>query len=267
MNLAGANVGTPLDPTGYEIFVGEAIPNITGSGVFITPGGVVNAASNAPSGDAISPGEYIAIYGSGLAAATASSLPPYPDQVGNVSVSINGTPAPVYFVSAGQINCLVPYEVTGSTASIVVTNTGAKSNTVNVPLALTSPGIFTQDGTGVSDGAIVHGSNQSLLVNAAAPATKGEIVVMYLTGLGALTTPVADGHGATSLNNATTAIQIYVAGVPVPSTSVAYMGLSTLPGLYQINFTIPTDLTVSGELPVAIATPQAFHDEVNIAVQ
>ena len=113
LNVAGANVGTPLDPTGYEIFVGEVIPNIAAPGVFIIPGGVVNAASNAPSGDAISPGEYIAIYGTGLAVGPASSLPPYPTEVGNVSVSINGISAPVQFVSTGQSTALCPMESPG----------------------------------------------------------------------------------------------------------------------------------------------------------
>ena len=90
---------------------------------------------------------------------------------------------------------------------------------------------------------------------------------MYLTGLGALTTPVSDGHGATAGDNVVTALEILVAGVPVVSTDVLYMGLTTLPGLYQINFKVPSTLTVSGELPVALVTPQAYHDEVNIAVQ
>jgi uncharacterized protein (TIGR03437 family) len=267
LNLIGANIGTALDPTGYEIFFGEAIPGITGSGVFITPGGVVNAGSNAPSGDAISPGEYVAIYGSGLAVSPQTALPPYPPSVGGVSVNIGGLPAPVYFVSAGQINCLVPYGMSGTTVTVTVNNNGKVSNAVEVPLAATSPGIFSQDGSGVGDGAIVHGSDGITLVTAAAPAKKGEIVVVYLTGLGALTAPVADGHGATGLDNATTPLQVSVAGVAVPSTDIKYAGLSSLPGLYQINFVLPKTLTVSGELPVAIATPDAFYDEVNIAVQ
>jgi uncharacterized protein (TIGR03437 family) len=99
------------------------------------------------------------------------------------------------------------------------------------------------------------------------PAKKGEIVVMYMTGLGALTSPVNDGYGATAIDNALTPLEILVAGVLVPSSDVFYQGLSSLPGLYQINFKVPSSLTVSGELPVAIVTPQAFHDEVNIAVQ
>ena len=262
----GANTGNAFDPTGYEIAFGTGIPAVSGTGVFVNPQGIVNAASGAPAGDAVSPGEFITIYGSGLAAApaTATTLP-FPKSLGNVTVAINGTLAAIDFVSASQINCIVPYELTGSTATIVVTSSGAVSNTVTVPAARTSPGIFSQDSTGVTDGAITHADNS--LVNAASPAKKGEVVVMYLSGLGALSIPVADGNGAAGLNNVTTQFEILVNGIAVQPVAVLYYGLSVEAGLYQINFTVPATLTVSGELPLAILTPDAFTDEITIAVQ
>ena len=265
-DIVTASDGNPLDPTGYEVSFGIAIPAVSGNGVFVNPQGIVNAASNAPAGDAISPGEFIAIYGSGLAAGTVQAQAlPFPTSLGGVTVSINGTLAPIYFVSAGQIDCIVPYEATGQIATIVVTNNNVTSNSVSTILAPTSPGVFSQDGTGTSDGSITHANNT--LVNAASPARKGETVVMYMSGLGNLTTKVTDGYGASAADNATTPLTIYVAGIPVPASSVAYQGLTVDAGLYQINFTVPSNLTVSGELPVAILTPDAFTDEVNIAVQ
>ncbi len=90
---------------------------------------------------------------------------------------------------------------------------------------------------------------------------------MYVSGLGSLTTPVADGFGATGINNATTPLALYVAGIPLPAASVTYQGLTVDAGLYQINFVVPLTLAVTGELPIAILTPDAFTDEVNIAVQ
>jgi uncharacterized protein (TIGR03437 family) len=265
-DMVTASDGNPLDPTGYEISFGISIPTVSGSGVFVNPQGIVNAASNAPAGDAVSPGEFIAIYGSGLAAATVQAQAlPFPTSLGGVTVSINGTLAPIYFVSSGQIDCIVPYEATGQIATIVVTNNNTASNSVTTILAPTSPGVFSQDGTGTSDGSITHANGT--LVNVASPALKGETVVMYMSGLGSLTTKVADGYGATAQNNAITPLTVYVAGIPVPASSVSYQGLTVDAGLYQINFTVPSSLTVSGELPVAILTPDAFTDEVNIAVQ
>jgi uncharacterized protein (TIGR03437 family) len=263
-SLVGANIGNPLDPTGYEIGVGVAIPSVSGTGVFVNPQAIVNAASNAPAGDAIAPGEFIAIYGSGLAAATAvANALPFPTSLGGVTVSINGALAPVYFVSSGQIDCIVPYGVTGQSAAITVTSNNAASNSVSVSLAKTAPGVFTVDTSGTGDGAIEHGDGT--LVNAASPAKKGEMVVMFVSGLGGLTTPVTDGSGASGANNATTQLTVYVAGIP--STSVTYQGLTVEAGLYQINFQVPANLTFTGELPVAIQTPEAFTDSVNMAVQ
>ena len=79
-----------------------------------------------------------------------------PGTLNGVTVTINGKAAPLYFVSASQINALVPYSTTGPTATIVVQNNGANSNTVTVPLAATSPGVFTLDQSGSGGGAILH---------------------------------------------------------------------------------------------------------------
>jgi uncharacterized protein (TIGR03437 family) len=261
-----ASTGNPLDPTGYEISFAVPMPSITGTGVFINPQGIFNAASNAPAGDAISPGEFIAIFGSNIVGSTtAATALPFPPTLGGVTVSINGTAAPIYFVSSGQIDCIVPYEVTGATANIIVTVNGTASNTVSVPVAGTSPGVFSLDGTGTSDGSITHADGS--IVNSASPATKGETVVMYVSGLGTLTNAVKDGYGATALNNATAAMTIYVGGVAVPAASVLYHGLTASAGLYQVNFVVPATLTFTGELPVAILTPDGFTDLVNMAVQ
>jgi uncharacterized protein (TIGR03437 family) len=266
----GANVGGVFDPTGYEIAFGTTIPTVSGTGVFINPQGIVNAASNAPVGNPISPGEFIAIYGSGLSGQTATATPPYPSTLSGVSVSIGGLPAPIYLVSPGQINCLVPYavNVTQPNVNIVVTNNQASSNTVAVPISATSPGIFSDDLSGTGDGAIVHLSG--LLVNPANPATKGETLSIYLTGLGALTTPVTDGAAPNppAADAVTTPLAIYVDGIPVPAMSVPYAGINPVyPGLYQINFVVPTTLLVSGELPIAILTADSYTDQINLSVR
>jgi len=268
--VVGANVGSIFDPTGYEITFGTTIPTLTGTGVYINPQGIVNAASNAPVGNPISPGEFIAIYGSGLSGQTMTAVPPYPAQIAGVSVSIGGLPAPVYLVSSTQINCLVPYKVDTSTGSvnIIVTNNGAPSNSVPVPISATSPGIFSDDLSGTGDGAIIH--LNGTLVNAANPAKKGETLSIYLTGLGALQNPVTDGAAPNppAADNAVTPIAVYVDGILVPSSGLLYAGINPVyPGLYQVNFVVPTTLTESGELPIAILTADSYTDQISIAIQ
>jgi uncharacterized protein (TIGR03437 family) len=264
--LLSANVGGVFDPTGYEISFGVPIPALTGGGVFVNPQGVVNAASNAPVGNPIAPGEFIAIYGTNLANQTSVSTPPYPSMLGGVTVSIGGLPAPIYLVAGTQINCLVPYALnTSQPANIVVTNNNVASNTVSVPVSATSPGIFSNDTSGTGDGAVIH--LNGTLVNAANPAVKGEVLSIYLTGLGILTTPLKDGTSPNppAADAATAQVAVYVNGI---SANYSYAGINpSYPGLYQINFTVPTTLTVSGELPLAIQTPDSFHDQINLSVQ
>jgi uncharacterized protein (TIGR03437 family) len=255
------------DPTAFEIGLGIQMTPLSGAGVFLNPQRVLSAAGFAPAGNPISPGEFIALFGTGLARSTQTAAPPYPNTLNGVTVTINGKLAPIYFVSSGQINCLVPFSTTGPTATIVVQN-GTNSNTVTVPVAVTSPAVYALNQGGSGAGAILHADYS--LVNDAKPAAAGETVLIYLTGMGTVSPTVADGvaGGSNPLNNTTTTlaqISVLVAGQP---GKVIYSGLAPgYPGLYQINVTLPSPLPVSGALPLAISTPNAFHDQVDIQIK
>ncbi len=253
------------DPQAFELYCGLRMPSVSGSGVFVSPQGVTNAASSAPPGNPIAPGEYITIYGSGLASGSETAKPPYPPSLNGVSVLINGRQAPLYFVSPGQINALVPYATQGPQAAIVVeTGNGGRSNTVTVPVAPTAPGVFSQDLSGSGPGAILHADYS--LVTPARPAHPGETVLVYLTGLGAVNPGVADGTagGGNPLSLVAAPLAVYVGGSPA---SVQFAGLAPgFPGLYQINITIPADVIVTGSVPLAIQTPYSFHDQVDIPI-
>jgi uncharacterized protein (TIGR03437 family) len=255
------------DPGAFEIGVGVRMYTVSGTGVFLNPQGVVSAASFAPAGNPIGPGEFIALYGSGLAKSLQVTVPPYPTGAGlnGVTVLINNKPAALYFVSAGQINCIVPYSTTGPTATIVVNNGGTNSNTVTVPVAVTAPGLFSSDQSGTGAGAIRHAD--FTLVNAASPALGGETVLVYLTGMGAVNPPLADGVGGGSspLNNATAQVNVLIGGI---AGQVSYSGLAPgFPGLYQINVTLPPlPPGATGSIPLAIATNNAYHDQIVIPI-
>ena len=184
------------DYTGYEIGFGAAYPTFSGTGVFINPYGIVNAASNAPGGAPLSPGEFVTVFGANLAGPTMQAGAPYPLTLGGVTVTVNNIAAPIYLVSANQVNFLVPYAVTGTTASVVVKNSTGTSNTVTLPLSATSPGIYSVDFSGAGYGVILHADYSLVSVNS--PASVGETVLVYLTGLGAVTPKVADGIAAPS---------------------------------------------------------------------
>jgi uncharacterized protein (TIGR03437 family) len=261
--FAGAAINLN-DPGAYEIYFGVQTPALAATGVFLNPLGVINAASFAPAGNPISPGQFVTLFGTGLAKSNQTAAPPYPLSLNGVSVLINNKAAPLYFVSPGQLNVLVPFATIGPTATVVVQNSGVNSNTVTVPVAATSPGIYALDQSGSGGGAILHADFS--LVNAAKPAIGGETVLIFLTGLGTVTQPVADGTAGTgsALHTADADVSVFVGG---EQATVLFKGLAPgFPGLYQLNVTLPQFLKGSGNLPLAIQTLNAFHDQVDIAI-
>jgi uncharacterized protein (TIGR03437 family) len=146
----------------------------------------------------------------------------------------------------------------------VVANGSALSNAVTVPVSPTSPGIYSLDQSGTGSGAIEHASGA--VVNANNPANPGETVVVYLTGLGAVTPSLADGTASSGnpLNKTPLPI-VYVAD---QQANVLFSGLAPgFPGLYQVNVTIPSTIFSAGNYPVGVLTNSAFHDQIFIPVQ
>lgn len=254
-----------VDTASYELYFGSRMPPQSGTGVFLNPQGVLNAASFAPPGAPVSPGGFVTLFGSGLAAqTTVASALPFPKTLGGVSVSVNGVAAPVYSVSPSQISAIIPYGVTGSTATIVVTSNGTPSNAVEIPLAATAPGVFSLAQNGLGDAAVLH-ANYSV-VNAGNPARAGETVQIYLTGLGAVSPAVADGAAAPAtppFANVLSQVAVTVGGRPC---AVVFSGLApTLAGLYQLNVTLPAGLP-PGLHSLAVQTPEGFTDLVDLRV-
>jgi uncharacterized protein (TIGR03437 family) len=173
-------------------------------------------------------------------------------------------------VSAGQINALVPYEIstTSGPVPVIVTN-GTASNTVNVPVAATSPGVFSTDLTGAGAGAITHNATGAL-VTPNNPAVAGEVLVAYLTGLGALQTPVVDGNapasGGTDAAVIGSQVQVQVDGVTSPT--IYYAGINPVyPGLYQIDFQMPQIPDHQQNVNILILAGTAGTQEVQLYAQ
>jgi uncharacterized protein (TIGR03437 family) len=59
-------------------------------------------------------------------------------------------------------------------------------------------------------------------------------------------------------------VVVYVGG---QQAKVEFKGLAPgFPGLYQLNVTLPQFLKASGNLPLAIQTLNAYHDQVDIPI-
>jgi len=242
-----------------DAFLSKIALQVTGPSIALAA--VTNAASY---GAVVSPGEVFSIFGKELAVAPASAgAPPLPIKLSDVTVSVNGVPAPLYYVSPVQINAQIPFETQVGTAQIQVSS-GAGTATQQVQVAPAAPAIFTLNSLGTGAGAVEHGLTGEL-VTVANPAAVGEIISVYCTGLGAVS-PAAVTGGAAPVPPPQTvlAVQVYIAG---SLAQVTYAGLAPgFAGLYQVNLQIP-----AGTLPSAqnlqLSAGGASSNAVTVAIQ
>lgn len=235
--------------------VGLQAPPFSASGVYLNPNGMVNAASSAPFTAQIAPGEFLTLYGTGLAPTTATASLPYQNKLEGVQVFMNGMAAPIAYVSPTQISVIVPYlTVPDSVVQVYVSNNGSTSNLVTQFTGLTSAGVFTEPAGGLGYAAALHANNS--VISTKSPAQTGETVELYLTGLGAVKPSVSDGAPAPSNppSSTTSTPQVYLldASGNYQQATVTFSGLAPgYAGLYQVNFTIPSGL-VAGDATIEV---------------
>jgi len=263
VGAGGVRIGSGIGPY-LGINVALPAPGFSGSGVYLNPAGIVNAASSAPFTAGIAPGDFITLYGTNLAPGIATAYTvPFPTTAGldGVQVTVNGLPAPVQFVSPGQISAIVPYAVGSSIARIQVNNNGVLSNVVTEFVNLTAPGVFTVPAGGLGYSAALHGDYS--LVTKQNPAQVGETVAVYLTGLGTTNPVIPDGSAGPASSQTNNTIQVYIGGV---QATVSYSGLAPgLAGLYQVNFAVPSTVT-AGDNSLEIVGPDSDAAEALIPV-
>jgi len=130
-----------------------------------------------------------------------------------------------------------------------------------VTTSAAQPGIFLPDGV---DGAFLHADDS--LVTTAKPASPGEVVLLYCTGLGAVTPEGITGAVASSTTLSTSNIRPTVS-VGGTSAAISFSGLApALVGLYQINFTVPTG-TPSGSASVVVTSNGVASNIAKLPVQ
>jgi uncharacterized protein (TIGR03437 family) len=234
----------------------------------VSVGGIVNAASYAST---IAPGALISIYGSNFGGATnmAPSVP-WPALLGNTQVLLGGRPMPLYFVSNQQIDAVVPYDIAPNSAQQVIVQNGtaySQPETVNVGAA--QPGVFTQDQSGTGPGAILGQKPGGIaaLNTAANPASVGDALLIFCTGLGTVSPPVPAGAAASSSALSYTDNQVTVT-VGGKDGQVLFAGLA--PGwvaLYQVNVLVPPGVTAGPSVPVMVTLAGASSTPVTVAIQ
>ena len=236
-------------PAGFAVLPTAKLTAAGATVLTAKPGPQIARALPAPAGVIsplnIAPGEYVALYGANLSTATKVATQPYPQQIDDVQVLVNGVAANLVFVSAGQINFIWPESAAAGIAKLTVKN-AAGQHSVNAMVAAAVPSIFSLDATGSGPAAAVNALTGAI-PSAAAPLKTGDFVALFLTGLGQ--NPQAE---------------VTVGSVKM---NVLYTGRSpAFQGLDQINFQLPAGL--SGlQLPVVVTAGGRVSNTVTLPVQ
>ncbi len=220
------------------------------------PGPAITLVANAEGASpTIAPNTWVEVQGSNLAQPgdiriwQASDFPgnSMPTKLDTVSVTVNGKPAFVYYISPLQINILTPPDALSGSAKVAVTYNGVTSAPFTAPAQSLSPSFFVFNGGPYVAATHANGAYigpASLYPGATTPAAPGEIVTIYANGFGPTTVPVQSGSiiqsGSLSPQPAIT-----IGGVPA---TVQFAGLVE-PGEFQFNVVVPSSLA-NGDQPI-----------------
>lgn len=209
------------------------------------------------------PGSYVAIIGSGFTSQPATdwsdAIGPdgdLPIELAGVQVRVGSVNAYVEYVSAGQVNVLLPASVSEAIANIELT-TPDGGYTSSVQIASVAPGLFTYALKSKSYAAAIFGGTVGTIYVAAAgaiagetsrPAQAGDAIALYGTGIGPTDPAWPDGMVLDQAYPAVdvTAFRVSIGGVQAP---VTYAGMVDA-GLFQINITMPTRLSAGDQAVV-----------------
>lgn len=231
--------------------------------------GVVNGASFQP---AVSANGLISVFGSGLYPAgqrrplQAGDIfeDKFPTRLNCVAVEVGGELVPITFAQDNQINAQLP--ITAGAGQIpvrIVVNPGAgtreqKSDPMMISGNPAAPAFFTFNGTAVAAASATDGA----LIGPAAvngrPARPGDIVALFLTGLGRTRPDYQAGEIATGPVPMLVNPSIRLGDANLAAADVLYVGLApgAITGLYQANIRIPAN-TAAGDLPIRITAGDA----------
>jgi uncharacterized protein (TIGR03437 family) len=233
--------------------------------------GTINAASLAPFGlpnASIARGSIFTTFGENLGPASGQQVSAFP--LGNtfaevsMSVTQNGvtTAAIPIFVSATQVNAIMPSTVTAGLATLRLTYQTRKSNALTIQIADSSPGVFGLTSGGYGPSVVQNFVNNAFPVNSLkTPATRGQLVIIWATGLGPVAFP---DNVAPTAGDVAAAVSVTIGGRPAKKTYSGRSGCCS--GLDEVFVEIPADAPLGCWVPVVVTAGGVVSNTTTIAI-
>ncbi len=232
----------------FAVFCPHANGQSGTSAPSITPNRIVPIYSNV---NIIQSGEWVSIFGTNFAAAATIWNGTFTTSLGGVSVTINGKPAYLIYVSPTQINLQAPGDSTTGPVPVVVITTGGNASST-VTLAQFGPSfslfdtihvagiILRPDGSGTQGGGTydILGPTGNSLGYPTVAAKPGDTVEIFGVGFGSTSPSVTPGQVFSGAAPAVNPVNLIINGIQV---TPSFTGLSSA-GLFQINLTVPPGL-------------------------
>ena len=184
----------------------------------------------------------------------AATAIPLPSILAGFEAFVDGNPAPLYFVSPGQVNIQIPYETSAGKVRMYVGNEYDSSDAVNLQIAATAPGIFAANGSVIPFPSVKRGATTTIFITG-----EGQVTPALPTG----TTPSARTATARLPRPVAATQKVTVGGV---AASIAFIGIPPgLVGVTQVNFVVPSSAPL-GVQPVVATIGAASSPPVNVTI-
>jgi uncharacterized protein (TIGR03437 family) len=213
----------------------------------------------------IAPGSIASAYGDfgSVTTTAASMLSPMPRELAGVRLRLARTDSPLYFVSRGQINFVVPVGTNTGHQTVEVVSGGNVVARGSVNVYEIAPGLASSDTTPARQGILL---NQNNSVNSqSARARRGEVIQLYATGCGSTEPASQDGVPSSGAAPAKAPVKAYIATLEIP---VQYAGAQPqFPAICQVNAVLGTQPFITGQVPITITVNGVPSNQVTLWVE
>jgi uncharacterized protein (TIGR03437 family) len=209
---------------------------------------------------AVAPGELITFFAaSGLGAPAPTVAVPasgkYPTSVAGTQVLFDGIPAPLLYTASDQINAVAPYEIAGRSATVITVLQDGIPVQKRVSAVVPRAPTFLMPGGSFPTTCSISGNNfggtpivggvilnpDGTLNSCSTPAHGGDVLEMYVTGLGAVSTAPPNGVVTADPPPAfPLPIRVQINGTDAPFESLTGAA-GWISGVWKLRVKVPVD--------------------------